>query len=370
MFQTQVNINQALGVPGDLASANTTFSEVGGPGAFVAGAGGVYVGRFCWIVGNEVFSTGVGVPDGFIGRSQQALISEFTGQYSMLIPEGFPVTVINHGEFLALNSGTAASTRGASVYADSATGLCSVGSAASVMAAAFTGAIAKNIVANTGSIAANTCTAAIADTTMTVSAVGSGSALFPGQTLTGTDVATGTTIVEQLTGTTGSTGTYEVSISQTVASTTVTASGGTLTVVAMTSGTIVVGQTLSGTGVTAGNTVLGRISGTGGAGTYHVSVGDAVSSQAITASGGTLTVSAVASGTILPNEVFAGANVTSGSLIVSNITGTGGTGTYFTSVSETVSSESMTIAGSVDTGWKWGSVVSASEIGKISSWTR
>lgn len=71
-------------------------------------------------------------------------------------------------------------------------------------------------------------TASIAGTTMTVSAVGSG-VLGVGNTLSGTGVTTGTKILLQLTGTAGSTGTYQVSISQTVSSTTVTATGSGLT---------------------------------------------------------------------------------------------------------------------------------------------
>jgi len=64
-------------------------------------------------------------------------------------------------------------------------------------------------------------TASITTTTMTVTAITSGP-IYPGMTITGTGVTAGTRIVSQLTGTDGSTGTYEVSISQTVASTTIT----------------------------------------------------------------------------------------------------------------------------------------------------
>ena len=64
-------------------------------------------------------------------------------------------------------------------------------------------------------------TASIATTTMTVTAITSGP-IYPGMTITGTGVTVGTRIVSQLTGTNGSTGTYQVSISQTVASTTIT----------------------------------------------------------------------------------------------------------------------------------------------------
>jgi hypothetical protein len=66
----------------------------------------------------------------------------------------------------------------------------------------------------------STFTASITTTTMTVSAVASG-VLLPGMVLTGTGVSAGTIIVSQSTGTAGEAGDYVVSISQTVASTTV-----------------------------------------------------------------------------------------------------------------------------------------------------
>jgi len=63
-------------------------------------------------------------------------------------------------------------------------------------------------------------------------------------------------------------------------------SGTTLTVTAITSGTVQVGQVLSGTGVTAGTQILSLGTGTGGTGTYMVSVSETVSSTSITATGG------------------------------------------------------------------------------------
>ena len=60
-----------------------------------------------------------------------------------------------------------------------------------------------------------------ATTTMTVTAVASGS-ILPSMQISGTGVTAGTRVVRQITGTAGSTGTYEVSVSQTVASTTIT----------------------------------------------------------------------------------------------------------------------------------------------------
>lgn len=78
-------------------------------------------------------------------------------------------------------------------------------------------AIASLFTAATASV-----TASIAGTTMTVTAVGSGT-LYPGANVMGTGVVYGTQIVSQLTGTTGGVGTYQVSFSQTVGSTTITA---------------------------------------------------------------------------------------------------------------------------------------------------
>ena len=71
--------------------------------------------------------------------------------------------------------------------------------------------------------AATSFTAAITGTTMTVTAVGSGTVAV-GQQITGTGVTAGTVITALGTGT-GGTGTYTVSASQTVASTTITIVG-------------------------------------------------------------------------------------------------------------------------------------------------
>jgi hypothetical protein len=63
-------------------------------------------------------------------------------------------------------------------------------------------------------------------------------------------------------------------------------SGTTLTVTAVASGTVQVGQVLSGTGITSGTQILALGTGTGGNGTYTVSTSQTASSTTITASGG------------------------------------------------------------------------------------
>lgn len=70
-------------------------------------------------------------------------------------------------------------------------------------------------------------------------------------------------------------------------------SGTTLTVTAVSNGVIFTGATLSGTNVTAGTTITAAITGTGGTGTYTVSVSQTVSSTTITAALRTTLVSNV-----------------------------------------------------------------------------
>ena len=192
-------------------------------------------------------------------------------------------------------------------------------------------------------------------------------------------LSAGLTIVEQLTGTAGNTGTYELSLTGTLASTNFVMSGGGFTVTGVTSGAIGTGQVLSGVGVSTGTTVDGIGTGTGGDGTYAVSISQSVSSETITAtgagitagnaiaeqltgtlggigtylitdteslpagyqfsmSGGGLTVSSVASGTIQLGYVIVGTGVSTNQDILAFGTGTGSTGTYAVSIPQTLNS--------------------------------
>lgn len=144
----------------------------------------------------------------------------------------------------------------------------------------------------TASIAANAATSvtgSIAGNVLYVTAVTSGT-LVAGATITGTGVAASTKILGQLSGTTGGIGTYAVNNAQVVASTTITATYGVMTVTATTSGTFSVGQTLTGTGVTAGTKITQLGTGTGLLGTYYVDQPTVVASTAITGKATPVTV--------------------------------------------------------------------------------
>lgn len=271
-FQSQVNVQPAPAVEGDFASANPRASMLAGPGGFVAGPLGVLVGRFAWAntTTNLVVSGGGVGRVGFVHRDQPVLIQDWLAQSSMRVPAGLELTVFDAGDFWARFA--AGAVVGQKVYANYADGSAYAGAASTPP----TGAV---VTASAGAVV----TGSIATTVLTVSAV-TGGVLRIGQVISGTGVTAGTTITALGTGT-GGTGTYTVSASQTVASTTITATGTTMDVTAVTSGSLAVGDPISGTGVTSGTTIAALGTGTGGVGTYILSVAQQFASTAVTALG-------------------------------------------------------------------------------------
>lgn len=94
-------------------------------------------------------------------------------------------------------------------------------------------------------------------------------------------------------------------------------SGTTLTVSAVASGKLFVGQVISGSGVTPSTTITALGTGTGGAGTYTVSDSQTVSSTTITATGPTY---AVDDDFVIVNARLGIGNVVAGSDLASHIT--------------------------------------------------
>jgi hypothetical protein len=254
----------APAVAGDFASANPNrYSTLSGPGGFVAGALGVFVGQFAWLsqmfvdpnnAATIVNSFGNGVPDGFVARpSNPAIITTFLADATMLVNPGQPTTLHSGGDFWVVNNGTTQAIPKQKAYANLTSGQVSFGATGSPtnISPAVTGAVATNTTpAFTGSISGNV---------LTVSAVSAGN-IYPGEIIAGAGVATGTQVLAQLTSTAGggalgTTGTYALSIGeQTVASESMTGSYGVFTV---SGGTPVSGGTL--TGASAGTTVWGQL---------------------------------------------------------------------------------------------------------------
>ena len=271
-FQSFTNQLQAPGVAGDFASTNPRASVLSsqnyGQTGFVAGPNGAVVGFFGWLdsTGRLVSNSGNGLPNGIIGRGgMPALITTYLTAFGMTIPAGFAVPLYDAGDFWVVNNGTTIATRGMKAYANNSTGAITFAATGSPTTGA-TGT-SSTIAASTGSSAASTIT----DNVLTTGPAVTG-AFVVGGTLSGTGVASGTIIVAQLSGTAGSVGTYQVSPrDQTVASTTISETYGTMTIGGTVTGTFAVGQTVSGSGVTTGTVITALGTGTGGAGTYIVS---------------------------------------------------------------------------------------------------
>jgi hypothetical protein len=120
-FQKTINIQPAPAVEGDFASANPRASVLAGPNALITGTGGVTVGRFAWAdAGGVVTNAGSGAPTGFVHREQQALITEWLGEATMLVPEGQIITLHNEGDFWVKTLTVA--TVGQKVFASLTTG--------------------------------------------------------------------------------------------------------------------------------------------------------------------------------------------------------------------------------------------------------
>ena len=99
---------------------------------------------------------------------------------------------------------------------------------------------------------------------------------------------------------------------------------------------------------TVGNTIF-TSDGTNWSSTQKIVRGTSVSTVATSftasISGTTMTVTAVASGTIAVGQLITGTGVTAGTTITALGTGSGGTGTYTVSASQTVASTTITIVG-------------------------
>ena len=120
-------------------------------------------------------------------------------------------------------------------------------------------------------------------------------------------------------------------------------SGTTLTVSAVTFGTLAVNDIVSHSSILQTATISGLGTGAGNTGTYTLTYTGSTASFTGSISGTILTVTAVASGTIITDQVLTGGSVTAGTKIVNQLTGAaGGIGTYTVNTSQTLSSTSLT----------------------------
>jgi hypothetical protein len=290
--QRQVYPSPAPGVEGDFCDHNPRASVDAGPGGLVAGAQGVGVGRFAWLEYSLIDPNnapkiancfGVGAPAGFVHREQQGVLANWLGGASMWVPPGYGVTLHQAGGFFVINHGTTYAQIGQKAFANNGDGSVSFGAAGStstVGGASVTGSVAAATWGGTGYLAGNV---------LTVVTSTSGT-LQPGTTVAGAGVPAGLQVTRQLSGTPGGVGTYsvntaELSIGVPATPIALTGTVGVLTVTAVTTGAVGVGDTLTGSGVAAGTVVTGLGTGTGGNGTYYVNNNTVVASTALTGGG-------------------------------------------------------------------------------------
>lgn len=292
-FQTITTVQPAIGVEGDFSSSNPRFSVISGAGAFLAGASGVVVGRFAWAstaveddVGGPaiVNNFGSGPVTGFVHREFQALLTQYLQEFSMLVPAGFGITLMNGGDFIVKNRGTTQALIGQKAYANFADGTISFAPTGSPTGGGTS--TASTIAAGTNSFVGNVVSGVeVNQLNVTGSVVGT---IQIGTVLAAAGLAAGTAITSQLlplqTGEAlGGIGRYSLNIpEQTIAAgTAFTGTFGTLTIGGTVAGTYGVGQPVTGGGTLAGTTITALGTGTGLAGTYIVNLTQTVGSSAL-----------------------------------------------------------------------------------------
>lgn len=316
MFQTYVNQQPAPGEAGDFAGANPRASTLAGPLGFIAAAdvpasfGGALapvciLGNFAWGVPGNGDPTVPGLASGYYqanallgflhrDNNYETLITAFLGEARTSVRMGFGLSLSSRGDFWA--SFPAGASIGQKVYADPYTGAPSAAAAGGSVSFAITASLAT-----TGVL------------TVTVTA----GTLAAGQVIVGVGIPAGSVIVSQLTGTAGSTGTYQLNQGVLVTSESMTAKGiqetpwsvvsavpiaasvtgsiaaatGVLTVSAVGSGVLVPGQVITGTGIVGRAVITGQLTGSAGStGTYSTNYvnRNAVGSTTIAAVQGTI----------------------------------------------------------------------------------
>ena len=369
-FPSQVNVVPAIAVAGDFASANPRATVQNQQGAFVAGTNGLTVGLFAWAdsANRTVSNTGAGAPTGFVGRHQQALITAFLADNSSVVPAGMPVTLFSSGDFFVKNSGSTAVTVGQYAYTNNATGAITFAAAgaATVGGSSTASSIAINS-ATTSTIALNSFTGSINGTVLTVSAIGTGG-VFVGQTLSG---GSGANVIDPATTVTGflsgtQGGDGTYSVNVSDVITSTTITGsGGWFAPGTTTGTFAVGQVLSGTGVTTGTTIVAA--GNAGGTTWGVGTAQTTASATIAGTGGTLTVGGTVTGTFAVGDLIS-TGASAGTYITAALTGTGGAGTYLVNNAQTVSSTTIAVNANTQTKWIALNAANAGELVKMSSY--
>lgn len=287
-FPSQVTTQPAIGVQGDFCDHNPRSSVDAGPGGMVAGASGALVGLFGWATypadgdgaPSVVNNFGAGPVTGFIHREQQGLLTVYLQASSLLVPAGFPITVMSSGGYFAKNAGATQAQFGMKAFANINDGTVSFAAAGTIPggASGATSVVVSTTLTLVGGVQGNI---------LTVASVSAGS-VYNGAILSSNAIGT---VVRQITPlisgeTLKGAGRYQLSVGEqnVVAGTTIGGLYGVITYGTVTGGPFAVGMSLTGTGVPTGAYVSDNITGGATSGTQVVYPNTAVSSATIVGS--------------------------------------------------------------------------------------
>lgn len=301
-FQSFVNNELPIAVPGDFASVNPRASVVAGPGQYVAPEDGTTVGVFAWFDPSTGIASNYYKPNSFLGfvhRENQGLITLFLGIATMEVVPGNMVTGMNQGDFYGIF--LAGATVGQKVYADPVTGGLTANTTGESVTGSYTGTTVTGGVA-TFTTADLTGTAAAVGQVVTggtlpegtyiasSAGTGSGTLLFNLANLNGLPIPNQTAFVSTEYGVQETNFSVASAVSAGASVTASIAVTGIMTVTAVGSGVLEAGQWLTGTGLpsSANAQILYQLPGgtPGGNGTYQTSYNAVIASETIVASEG------------------------------------------------------------------------------------
>ena len=316
-------------------------------------SGGTVFGKPLFITGSNSFTSSSSSVSGVtltVGGTVTGAVAVGQAISGTVVTNNF--AEVNNGVLSLQGTSVGAPAAGAYVSGPNITG-ASYTIAASAASSFFGGISAGTAVTFTASIAPVSATDAGLGGIMSVTSAPSGTGIVVGYVLSGTGVTGGTYVAANLSGTaTGNPSSWLVNLSQTVSSTTITATPITLTVSGVGSGTVVPGTVISWTnGIVAQSLAINNVNGNGLSATVTFSSVQSsapfATGQAITITGnansnfnGTFKVTACSASICTFDSATSatgagGTVVSAGSFVTANGTGTGGTGTYFVSPAPT-----------------------------------
>jgi len=210
-FQNFVNTYPPLGVKGGRASTNPRAYVLGGEGDFRADATDIVtVGNFAWCVPGGT-AHGVQTAGGilaFVANEANALITTWLNQDVLAVPSGMIVPAYTHGDFWAELNGTGVAAVGDTVYAVNASGAPSTSSASATDTGFKVASALPAQASSSGNVSIDGTTGVMTVAVTVTGAIQTAQYGQVGANVSGTGVPAGVFVLNQLTGTAGSNGTY------------------------------------------------------------------------------------------------------------------------------------------------------------------